>query len=50
MSVGGKIMKLVLSSIGIENDSIEDELRNIIGKDFEDLKVLFCMTASNYYG
>ena len=43
-------MKLVLSSIGVGNDSIKNELSNIIGRDFEDLKVLFCMTASNYYG
>ena len=43
-------MKLALSSIGIENKSIKDELRIMIGRDFKDLKVLFCMTASNYYG
>ncbi len=43
-------MKLVLTSSGISNKSIEKELRNIIGKDFKDLKMLFCTTASNYDG
>ena len=43
-------MKLALTSIGIENESIENELQSMIGRDFKDLKVLFCMTASNYYG
>ena len=43
-------MKLVLTSGGISNKSIEDELRNIIGKDFKGLKMLFCITASNYEG
>ena len=43
-------MKLVLTSGGISNQSIEKELRNVIGKDFKDLKMLFCTTASNYEG
>ena len=43
-------MKLVLTSGGISNKSLENELRNIIGKDFKDLKLLFCTTASNYEG
>ena len=43
-------MKLVLTSGGISNKSIENELRNVIGKDFKDLKMLFCTTASNYEG
>lgn len=43
-------MKLVLTSGGISNKSIEDELRNLIDKDFNDVKVLFCITASNYDG
>ncbi len=43
-------MKLVLTSGGISNKSIENELRNFIGKDFKDLKMLFCITASNYEG
>lgn len=43
-------MKLVLTSSGIENKSIEKELKNIIGKNFKDLKLLFCITASNYVG
>ena len=43
-------MKLVLTSGGISNKSIEQELKNVIGKDFKDLKMLFCTTASNYEG
>ena len=43
-------MRLVLTSGGISNKSIENELRNIIDKDFKDLKMLFCITASNYEG
>ena len=43
-------MKLILTSGGISNKSIEKELRNFIGKDFKDLKMLFCTTASNYEG
>ncbi len=43
-------MKLVLTSGGISNKSIEKELRNIIGKNFKNLKMLFCTTASNYEG
>ena len=43
-------MRLVLTSGGISNKSIENELRNIIGKDFKDLRMLFCITASNYEG
>lgn len=43
-------MKLVLTSGGISNKSIEKELKNAIGKDFKDLKMLFCTTASNYEG
>lgn len=43
-------MKLVLTSGGISNKGIEKELRNVIGKDFKDLKILFCTTASNYEG
>lgn len=43
-------MKLVLTSGGISNKSIEDELKKFIGKDFKDLKLLFCTTASNYDG
>ncbi len=43
-------MKLVLTSSGISNKSIENELKNIIGEDFKDLKMLFCITASNYEG
>ena len=43
-------MKLVLTSGGISNKSIENELKIIIGRDFKDLKMLFCITASNYEG
>lgn len=43
-------MKLVLTSCGISNKSIENELKNIIGRDFKGLKMLFCTTASNYEG
>ena len=43
-------MKLVLTSGGISNKSIEKELRNVIGKDFKNIKMLFCTTASNYEG
>ena len=43
-------MKLVLTSGGISNKSIENELRKFIGKDFNGLKMLFCTTASNYEG
>ncbi len=43
-------MKLVLTSGGISNKSIEKELRNAIGKNFKNLKMLFCTTASNYEG
>ncbi len=43
-------MKLVLTSGGILNKSMDKELKNMIGKDFKDLKMLFCTTASNYDG
>ena len=43
-------MKLVLTSGGISNKSIEKELRNVNGKDIKKIKMLFCTTASNYEG
>lgn len=43
-------MKILLTSCGISNKSIENELKNLIGKDFKGLKMLFCTTASNYEG
>lgn len=43
-------MKFLLTSGGISNKTIEEELRKLIGKDFKDLKMLFCTTASNYDG
>ena len=43
-------MRLVLTSGGISNKSIENELKNIVGKDLKGLKMIFCTTASNYEG
>ena len=43
-------MKLLLTSGGISNKTVENEFKNLIGKDFEGLKMLFCTTASNYEG
>lgn len=44
-------MKLLLTSGGIANKTIENELKELIGKDdFKGIKMLFCITASNYEG
>lgn len=43
-------MRLVLTSGGITNKSIDNEFRNILGRDPDGLKMLFCTTASNYEG
>lgn len=43
-------MRLVLTSGGISNESIKKELRSILGRNFDGLKMLFCTTASNYDG
>lgn len=43
-------MKLLLTSAGISNKTIEDELRRLLGGKLEGLKVLFCTTAANYEG
>lgn len=43
-------MKFLLTSSGISNKTIENELRNLLAKEFEGTKVLFCTTASNYEG
>lgn len=43
-------MKFLLTSEGISNKSIENELKTLIGKDFKYVKMLFCITASNYEG
>ena len=43
-------MKYLITSGGITNKTIENELKNLIGKDFKGLKMLFCTTASNYGG
>ncbi|MCI8310180.1 MAG: hypothetical protein HFJ45_08520 [Clostridia bacterium] len=41
-------MKFLLTSAGISNNTIKDELKELIGKELKGLKVLFCTTASNY--
>lgn len=43
-------MKLILTSGGISNKSIENEFKSFLGKDFKNLKMLFCITASNFEG
>lgn len=43
-------MKFLLTSGGISNKAIENELKKLVGRDLEGLKVLFCITASNYDG
>lgn len=43
-------MRFLLTSGGISNKTIKDELKKLIGKDFKGLKMLFCTTASNYEG
>ena len=43
-------MKFLLTSGGISNKSIENELRDLVGKDLNGLNLLFCTTASNYEG
>ena len=43
-------MKLLLTSGGVENKSIENELRRLLGRDFKGAKMIFCTTASNYEG
>ena len=44
-------MKLLLTSGGISNKSIENELKRLINKkDFNNVKMLYCTTASNYDG
>jgi hypothetical protein len=41
-------MKLLLTSGGIANQSLEKELKRLIGKELAGLKMLFCTTAANY--
>ncbi len=43
-------MKFLLTSGGISNKTIQDELKRLIGKEFEGIKMIFCTTASNYEG
>lgn len=43
-------MKLVLTSGGISNKSILNKLQDFIGRDFHDLNLLFCITASCFDG
>lgn len=40
-------MKLLLTSGGLENKTIIDALRDLIGKDFKDTKLVFIPTAAN---
>lgn len=48
---GEVFMKLLLTSTGITNKSIENGLKQLLNKeDFNNLKMLFCTTASNYQG
>lgn len=43
-------MKFLLTSGGISNKTIENELKELVGKELKGLKMLFCTTASNYEG
>lgn len=44
-------MKLLLTSCGVVNESIKNELKRMIGKEnLEGIKMLYCTTASNYEG
>ena len=48
---GEVFMKLLLTSTGITNKSIENGLKQLLNKDdFNNIKMLFCTTASNYQG
>lgn len=40
-------MKLLLTSNGITNKTIENKLGELVGKDFNDLKIVFIPTAMN---
>src|SRR3989344_3785551 len=40
-------MKLLLTSGGLENKTMIDALRDLIGKDFKDTKLVFVPTAAN---
>lgn len=40
-------MKLLLTSGGLENKTMVDALRDLIGKDFKDAKLVFIPTAAN---
>lgn len=40
-------MKLLLTSGGLENKTIIDALRDLVGKDFKDTKLVFIPTAAN---
>ena len=40
-------MKLLLTSGGLENKTIIDTLRDLVGKDFKDTKLVFIPTAAN---
>lgn len=44
-------MKLLLTSGGITNKTIENELKRLLNKEnFYNVKILYCTTASNYDG
>jgi dipeptidase E len=43
-------MKLLLTSAGITNQTIEREMWRLLGGKHENIKLLFCTTASNYVG
>lgn len=44
------VMKLLLTSSGIANQTIENEMWRLLGSKHVGVKLLFCTTASNYEG
>ena len=43
-------MKFLLTSAGISNKTIEEEMWRLLGGKRQGVKLLFCTTASNYNG
>ena len=43
-------MKFFLTSGGVSNKTIEDEMWRLLGGRRQGIKLLFCTTASNYNG
>ncbi|MDR2063365.1 MAG: Type 1 glutamine amidotransferase-like domain-containing protein [Candidatus Nomurabacteria bacterium] len=43
-------MKLLLTSAGITNKTIENELKRLLGKSFDGVRLFFCTSASNWEG